>query len=76
MPSPAVSPNAFSDILLTEFMLDNFHKSNQTLYDSSQTEYLLIIGNNGDNKLSWTYHKFNSDGRYEKTKRQLTITVS
>lgn len=51
----------------TKMLVDTFsniiHQSNQTFKDNSQTEYLLIIGNNADSKLNWTYHKFDSDGQ-------------
>ena len=52
-----------------KMLIDTFsniiHQSNQTFKDNTQTEYLLIIGNNGDNKLNWTYYKLDSDGQYE-----------
>jgi hypothetical protein len=60
----------------TKMLVDTFsniiHQSNQNFKDNSQTEYLLIIGNNADKKLSWSYHKFDSDGQHEEEKRQLT----
>lgn len=37
-------------------------QSNKEFKDNSSTEYLLIIGNNIDKKLNWTFYKFNSAG--------------
>lgn len=54
----------------TKMLVDTFsniiHQSNQAFKDNSETEYLLIIGNNADCKLNWKYHKFDSDGQREK----------
>lgn len=48
-------------------LIDTFsriiHLSNENFDDNSQTEYLLIIGNNDSRKLNWTYNKFDSKGQ-------------
>ncbi|MBS0646119.1 MAG: hypothetical protein JSR97_05960 [Verrucomicrobia bacterium] len=37
-------------------------QSNTDFKDNQETEYLLIIGNNADKKLNWTFYKFDSNG--------------
>ena len=48
--------------MLTDTFSSIIHQSNLQFKDNTQTEYLLIIGNNANNNLNWTYHKFDSDG--------------
>ena len=64
----------------TKMLIDTFsniiHQSNKNFKDNSQTEYLLIIGNNADNKLNWTYHKFDSDGQHDEEKQKLWDTIN
>lgn len=49
--------------MLTKSFETIISQSNKKFADNQATEYLLIIGNNKDKKLNWTFYKFDSDGR-------------
>ncbi len=56
--------------MLVDTFSNVIHQSNLHFIDNTQTQYLLIIGDNADNKLCWTYYKFNSDGQLGEEKRR------